>query len=71
MTHFLADAETAIQCIQGTDCSIIATEWDEFKELRPEDFLKHMRIPSVVDGRRIYHPNVFKSKLKYAAIGLA
>jgi len=63
-------APSAIKCIGSADCCIIATEWEEFKELKPEDFSKHMRNPVVIDGRRIYDTNEFKDKVKFAAIGL-
>ena len=63
-------AETSIQCIEGADCCIIATEWEEFRKLKPEDFMKSMRIPAVVDGRRIYDPIDFRPRVKYAGIGL-
>jgi len=33
-------------------------------------FLRLMRFPAVVDGRRIYDPEEFKGKVKFAAIGL-
>jgi len=63
-------APSAIKCIGGADCCIIATEWEEFKELKPENFSEHMRNPVVIDGRRIYDPNEFKDKVKFTAIGL-
>jgi len=63
-------AQSSIQCINGADCCIIVTEWDEFKQLKPEDFINHMRTPIVIDGRRIYDPKIFGEKLKFAAIGL-
>ena len=46
------------------------TEWEEFKRLKPEDFIENMNTPIVIDGRRIYNPKLFSKKLKYAAIGL-
>jgi UDPglucose 6-dehydrogenase len=46
------------------------TEWDEFKKLAPEDFVKNMKQPILIDGRRIYNPETFSSKLKFTAIGL-
>jgi UDPglucose 6-dehydrogenase len=58
-------------CIEGTDCCIVATEWEEFKKLTAEDFLSVMRTPVVIDGRRVYDPSEFAKKLKYRAIGLA
>ncbi|MEM2543883.1 MAG: UDP-glucose/GDP-mannose dehydrogenase family protein [Nitrososphaerota archaeon] len=62
-------ADSAIECIKDADCCIVVTEWDEFKKLRPEDFVKFMRSPIVIDGRRVYDPKEFGNKLTYAAIG--
>jgi len=63
-------ATSAIDCIKGADCCIIITEWDEFKRLNPEDFVKQMRKTIIIDGRRVYNPNEFKKKVKFAAVGL-
>jgi UDPglucose 6-dehydrogenase len=59
-----------INCLKDADCCIIVTEWQEFKNLKPEDFTKNMRTPLLIDGRRIYNPEEFSNKLKFAAIGL-
>ena len=40
------------------------------KKLKLEDFIKNMRQPLLIDGRRIYNPKEFSKKLKFAAIGL-
>jgi UDPglucose 6-dehydrogenase len=63
-------ASSAIECINGADCCIIVTEWSEFKALKCEDFISHMRTPIAIDGRRIYNAEEFGRKLKFAAIGL-
>jgi len=63
-------ASSAIECIKDADCCILATEWDEFKKLSPEDFIRHMKSPRLVDGRRIYDPKRFSQKLEFKAIGL-
>jgi len=63
-------APSATECIKGAECCIIATEWNEFKQLKPEDFVRNMRNPAVVDGRLIYDPEEYSPKLKFAAIGL-
>ena len=63
-------AASAEECLKGANCAIIATEWDEFKRLKPEDFAKLMRTPAVVDGRRVYDPKEFAGKISFAAIGL-
>jgi UDPglucose 6-dehydrogenase len=63
-------ASSAISCIRNADCAILVTEWDEFKKLTPEDFIKHMKQPILMDGRRIYDPEAFARKMKFVAIGL-
>jgi UDPglucose 6-dehydrogenase len=63
-------ASTAIDCLKNADAAILITEWDEFKKLTPEDFIKNMKQPVLIDGRRIYNPITFSKKLKFTAIGL-
>lgn len=63
-------ASSVIECLKNADCCILVTEWDEFKKLKPEDFIQHMNQPILIDGRRIYNPEEFSKKIKFAAIGL-
>jgi UDPglucose 6-dehydrogenase len=35
---------------------IVATEWDEVRDLSPQDFLDQMAYPIVVDGRNVFDP---------------
>src|SRR3989338_4920927 len=45
---------------KDSECLLIITEWDEFKEL---DFLKIKRLlkrPLIIDGRNIYEPKIMK-----------
>ena len=46
-------ASSAIQCLKNADCCVLTTEWEEFKQLTPEDFIQHMKNPVIIDGRRI------------------
>ena len=46
------------RCLDGADAAVLATEWDQFRELEPEDFLR-MRGRVVVDTRRVYDPGKF------------
>ena len=62
--------ETVDDCLKGADCSIIVTEWEEFRTLKPEDFRDKMRTPILIDGRRVTDPRIFRDEVKYAAIGL-
>ncbi len=55
--------------LENADCCIIMTEWEELKKLRSKDFQAYMRIPNVVDARRIYNPEEFR-ELNLASIGL-
>jgi UDPglucose 6-dehydrogenase len=63
-------ATSTNECLKNADCCILVTEWDEFKKLKPEDFTKNMKQPVLIDGRRIYDPEEFSRKMKFAAIGL-
>ncbi len=64
-------ARTVEDALRGADLAILVTEWDEFRRLKPKDFIKLMRNPALVDGRRIYDPEEFrKAGVKFAAIGL-
>ena len=63
-------ASSAIECLKNADCAILVTEWEEFKKLGPEDFIRNMRKPILIDGRRIYDPGKFSKKLRYIAVGL-
>ena len=63
-------AKSPIDCIRDADLAIIVTEWDEFKELKPEDYKQYMRKPVVIDGRRIYDPVEYERLgVKMYAIG--
>ncbi len=63
-------ASSALTCLNDADCCILMTEWNEFKQLTPEDFKQHMKQPILIDGRRVYNPQEYRKKLKFSAIGL-
>ncbi|HEX7482212.1 MAG TPA: nucleotide sugar dehydrogenase, partial [Candidatus Bathyarchaeia archaeon] len=63
-------APTAIDCLKNADSAILVTEWDEFKKLTPEDFIKNMKQPILIDGRRIYNSKEFSKRLRFTAIGI-
>jgi len=64
-------ARSPIECIEGADCCIIVTEWDEFRKIPPRMFIEHMRRSTVIDGRRIYDPKTFsQAGIQFLAIGL-
>jgi UDPglucose 6-dehydrogenase len=62
-------ADSPRSTLQGTDCAVIMTEWDQFRKLKPKDFRSYMKTPNIVDARRIYNPEDFR-ELNYVAVGL-
>jgi len=42
------------ECVANSDCCLILTEWDIFKNLSPRKLVKKMRRSVVIDGRRIF-----------------
>ncbi|MHA1293119.1 MAG: UDP-glucose dehydrogenase family protein [Promethearchaeota archaeon] len=62
-------AESIENALKDSECAFLITEWDEFKNLKPEFFIKHMKSPNLIDGRRIYNFDEFNSALKFRAIG--
>jgi len=64
-------ATSASDCLEKADCCIVATEWSEFRKLRPSTFREKMRRPRVIDGRRLYDADEFRAAgIHLVAIGL-
>jgi len=58
------------QACRGSDCLLILTEWDEFKELDFAKVKKLMKKPLIIDGRNIYEPQAMqKAGFTYIGIG--
>lgn len=53
----------------ASDCLLIVTEWNEFKELDLKKIKKLLRQPLIIDGRNIYDPQEMK-KLGFRYLGL-
>ena len=63
---------TALDCLKGADCCIIATPWKEFSRIAPSDFKSLMRNPTVVDGSRIYDSSeMLEGGIIYASVGIS
>jgi UDPglucose 6-dehydrogenase len=45
---------------EGCDALVIATEWDEFKELDLEKVRRDMTHPIVFDGRNMFEPDAME-----------
>ena len=61
--------QNAYQAAKGADCLIVATEWNEFKELDFVKLKKMLRRPLLVDGRNIYDIKLLKD-LGFTYIGV-
>jgi len=55
---------------RGSDCLVIATEWNEFKELDFKRLKKLLKCPLIIDCRNIYNPAALKKEgFTYEGIG--
>lgn len=55
---------------KGSDCLVILTEWNEFKELDLKKVKKLLSQPVIIDGRNIYDPKKMKALgFRYFSIG--
>ncbi len=62
--------EGPYEAVKGADCTVIVTEWNEFKEIDLKKAKKLMRQPVVVDGRNIYEPKKMRELgFRYSCIG--
>lgn len=62
--------DTPEKALQDANVCFIFTEWDEIREIRPEQFRKLMRTPLVYDGRNIYDPvKLRENGVEYYSVG--
>ncbi len=64
-------ASSVEDCLADSELCVLATPWDEFRSLKPEDFTKNMRKPVLLDCWRILDPSKFTKAVKYIALGRA
>jgi len=65
--HFCKDIYSVAE---GSECLVILTEWNEFKEADLLKIKKLMKTPIIVDGRNIYDPKVVKKLgFEYTGVG--
>ncbi len=62
-------ANSIEEALKDSECAFLITEWDEFKNLKPENFKKAMKTPNVIDGRRIFDFEEFNKALPFRALG--
>ena len=55
---------------KNADICFIFTEWNEIKNIKPEQYKKLMKTPLVYDGRNIYNLKEMKDNgVEYYSIG--
>lgn len=63
-------SETAKEALRNSDVCIVQSDWQEFKNLKAQDFKALMNAPIVIDGRRTYNPDeLLKAGVVYKGIG--
>ena len=72
--HLLPAAVTlqtsAELCLEGADIAVVITEWNEFRAMTPDQFLRSMTGTTLVDLRNIYDPSAMRDAgLTYLSIG--
>ena len=60
-------SSTISESLHYSDCAIIMTPWDEYRDLKNSDF-NHMRKKNLLDTRRLLSTK--KLKLNYIAVGI-
>ncbi|MFQ5874423.1 MAG: UDP binding domain-containing protein, partial [Dehalococcoidia bacterium] len=61
-------ADSVEEALAGADGCILQADWPEFARLTAQDFLRTMKTPVVVDGRRILDPAEIKG-VRFRRIG--
>ena len=65
--HYEADLATTLA---GADLVILATEWAEYRALRPEDVAEHTAQRTVIDGRNVLDPAAWTAAgFRYIGMG--
>ena len=60
----------AYEAAKGSDCAVVVTEWNEFKEIDFSRLKKIMLQPVIIDGRNIYDPSRMKDiGFRYTGMG--
>jgi UDPglucose 6-dehydrogenase len=70
--HLLKDVrfcKDPYEVCRGSDCLLIVSEWDEFKELDFNRIKKLLKRPLIFDGRNIYDPQKL-AKLGFSYVGI-
>lgn len=59
----------AYDAAKESDCLVVMTEWNQFKELNFKRLKKLLKTPAIIDGRNIYDPEMLK-KMGFSYTGM-
>jgi UDPglucose 6-dehydrogenase len=62
--------KSALDCIKDANLCILATPWEEFKKITPNDFKTLMTTPRIFDCWRFYEREKYSNGIEYYAIGI-
>ncbi len=65
----LDQKQTVEEALQDADVAVIMTEWEELRRITPEQFIRQMRQPRVVDGRNCWSFMDHPGGVQYESIG--
>ncbi|WP_214771622.1 MULTISPECIES: UDP-glucose/GDP-mannose dehydrogenase family protein [unclassified Exiguobacterium] len=65
----LDQKQTVEEALKGADVAVIMTEWEELRNIKPEQFVRQMRQPRVVDGRNCWSFTDQPGDVQYESIG--
>ena len=65
----LDQKQTVEEALQDADVAVIMTEWEELRRITPEQFIRQMRQPRVVDGRNCWSFTDHPGGVQYESIG--
>jgi UDPglucose 6-dehydrogenase len=63
-------AKDVRDCLKGSDCCFIVTEWSEFKEIDSDLLMDTMNPAVLLDPRRVLDPSKLHPKIIYRTTGL-
>ncbi|MFX0210000.1 MAG: UDP-glucose dehydrogenase family protein [Candidatus Hodarchaeota archaeon] len=62
-------AERIQDALMNADAAIVVTEWDNISSIDPQDFIEYMKTPIIVDGRRVYDPEIYQKHVNLRSFG--
>lgn len=61
--------DNPLDALKGSDCLVISTEWNEFRDIDKNKIKSTLKYPNIVDGRNIWEPDEMK-ELGFNYIGV-